>query len=153
MVIYFVSHPFFHPEAKEVAVFVGGFDWSGDGEVGFGLVCGGEVFDLVAGLGFQEDEFDVMGIQHGMEDGTDLDGDVATGLNGLENMLFVGAIGGIVSQFRLVLDRFLRDDDLVVDLVEMHAGPLFLFGFATRSSRTSRMFFVICFSVRHTGMR
>ncbi len=64
------------PQPMQVAVFIGGQDGFGDGEVGFGFVVWGEVFLLVAGLGFQDDPLDVMGWEHGVGDRADLDGDV-----------------------------------------------------------------------------
>ena len=60
----------------KVAVFIGCEDGFGDGKVCFGFVVGGEVFFLVAGLGFQDDPFDVMGGEHGVLDGADFYGDV-----------------------------------------------------------------------------
>lgn len=113
-----------HPQAVEVAVLIGGDDGFGDGKFCFRLVLGGEVFDLVAGLGFQEDEFNVVDVQHGMRDGADLDGHMVAGLGDLGNMLFVGAVGGVGGQFRLIGDSCFGDDDLAVDVVEMHAFPL-----------------------------
>ena len=124
------------------------------------------MFDLVAGLGFQEDELDVMDVQHGVRDGADLHGDVVARLRDLGNMLFMGAVGGVGGQFRLVLDRFFRDDDLVVYLVEMHAVPFLLWLFVLCLSdwcvlsglflfRVARVacFFTFSVSVRHIGKR
>ena len=110
------------PEAVEVAVFVGGEDGFGDGEVGFGFVIGGELFLLEAGLGFQDDPLDVVFGDHRVGYGADFDGDVVAVLLDLGDVFFLGGVGGVGNEGSFVFDLGLGGDDLVIDFVEVHGA-------------------------------
>lgn len=108
------------PQSVEVAVFIGGENGLGDGEVGFGFVVGGEVFLLEAGCGFQDDPLDVVFGDHGVGDRADFDGNMVTVLFDHWDMLLIGAVGGVGGEGSFVLDGFFTGNNFVVDFVEVH---------------------------------
>lgn len=108
------------PQSVEVAVFIGGKDGFGDGEVGFGFVVGGEVFLLVAGCGFQDDPLDVVFGDHGVGDRADLYCDMVTVLFDLGDVFFLGCVGGVGSKGSFVLDGLFGENDFIVDFIEVH---------------------------------
>ena len=117
---YIVSLCFRLPQSVEIAVFVGGDDGFGDGKVGFGLVVGGEVFLLEAGLVFQDDPLDVMCGEHGVLHGADLDSDVVPVLLDLGDVLFLRGVHGVGDEFLLIGLGRCGGKDLIVLFVEVH---------------------------------
>lgn len=104
----------------EVAVFIGGEDGFGNGEIGLRFVCGREVFLLETSLGFQDNPLDVMDVQHGVCYGADFDGDVVAVLFDHGDMLLICSVGGVGGDGCFVFDYGFGRDDLVVDFVEVH---------------------------------
>ena len=94
------------PETVEIAVFIGGDNGLAlcQCKNRLGLLTGLQVLLLIALAGLENDEGDVVGVQHGMRNGADLNPDAAAVCLDHGDMLFTGGVGGVGNE----LDQLFR---------------------------------------------